>query len=216
MNVFNYNSLQAVYDGGDAKSKLATFGFAGELEYARNEPSRYRVGVEYNFLQRILLRAGYIQRYNGLTLATVATYSGGIGLKIGEIMFDLASHVEPLQAKRLLIISATYSPRSWFEIRKEKQAEGRFVMQRLIEALSIQNNIVTTNESLAVSGKVKKGVTVFINKQSVFLAEDGQFKALLPLSLGKNKVSLEFKYQQHSQLDQYIVTRQPKAVEGIK
>ncbi|MCF7900383.1 hypothetical protein K9K77_02635 [Candidatus Babeliales bacterium] len=35
--VFNYNALQKIDDEGDAKSKMATFGFGGELEYGRFE-----------------------------------------------------------------------------------------------------------------------------------------------------------------------------------
>ena len=41
---FNYNTLQKVDDDGDAKSKLATFGFAGELEY-----ERFEIGFEGAF-----------------------------------------------------------------------------------------------------------------------------------------------------------------------
>ena len=54
-------------------------------------------------------------------------------------------------------------------------------------------DIVTTNSSLIIKGKVNPRATVFINKQSVEQTEEGFFEQKIDLLMGLNQIEISAK-----------------------
>jgi hypothetical protein len=83
-------------------------------------------------------------------------------------------------------------------------------LDKAIQSISIEDNIVTYDDKIAVYGTVKAGVQVFINGSLASTTTDNTFKATVPLKMQKNLIVVEARYEGEKKLWTYKVLRKAK------
>jgi len=167
--------------------------YAGEIDLSSGKSSRLRLGVELPLNQVTWLRFGY----------TGSNVTYGLGFKMQDFTLDVGMSHEPVKEQSICVFSATYAP-----LVLSGQKDSRpIIIERMIEELSIKNNLVTIEENLVITGKVKPGLSVLLDGQPLSLANDGSFYSVVPLKTGDNFVSLEMRYQEEKKTFGYKIVR---------
>jgi hypothetical protein len=181
--------------------------FAGELHLSRAYPALLRVGGEYSLNKQFYFRTGFMQQNKADGVASAVNF--GLGYRTEDWGLDLANYLQPLSDQRYTYISVLYFPKDWIVIRQLHFDKPR-VMIDPIESISLEDNIVTYENTIEVYGRVKPGVGVFINGLRAAVAGDNSFKTVVPLRLGKNLILVEARYEGEKKLWKYKVLRKVK------
>jgi S-layer homology domain len=180
----------------------------GELDIRRSGTALFRMGGEYSFNRKIYFRAGIMQQENAGEVATDINL--GVGYRFQDWALDFANYREPVRNERYLSVSVTYFPKEWIVLNKLDMEKPSVMMERPIEELSLEDNIVTYDDRIEIYGRVKPGVEVYINGLGASLDQDNKFKVIVPLQLKKNLIIVEARYEGEKKVWRYKVFRKAK------
>ncbi|MEE8637848.1 MAG: S-layer homology domain-containing protein [Candidatus Margulisiibacteriota bacterium] len=180
----------------------------GELDFSRNRPMLLRLGAEWNFAKRYYFRTGFMQQYQKIGISSDINF--GMGLRFERWGLDFVSYREPIQDERFFCASFLYFPKEWIVVRKLDVEKPAVMIERPIEMISLEDNIVTYDDKIEVFGKVKPGVEVYINGLRASLGPDNSFKTVVPLRLKKNLIVVEARYEGEKKVWKYKVLRKAR------
>jgi hypothetical protein len=186
------------------------FRLAGDLGWAQNKPALIRAGGEYILNNLYYFRSGWQQQYT--ISSVVSDLNLGLGYRDDIWGLDFSTYRDPLNNSRQAIFSLLYFPKDWIILRELDFDKPRLMLEEAIESISLQDNIVTYDDKLAITGKVKPGVEIYINGLPVTVNTDSTFSTVVPLRLGKNLIIVEARYQGEKKNWKYKVLRQVKVV----
>jgi hypothetical protein len=181
---------------------------AGEVIFSKTKSTMLRLGGEWNFQRRIFLRAGVMQQYQAQGVATDINL--GMGYRAEQWGADLAYYREPIRGLRYLTASILYFPKEWIVLKKLDIEKPGLMIERPIEELSLEDNIVTYDDKIEIYGRVKPGVEVYINGLRASLDQDNRFKVVVPLHMEKNLIVVEARYEGEKKVWKYKVFRKAK------
>jgi len=180
----------------------------GEIDFSRSNPALLRLGGEFGFNKTFFVRAGVMQQHqNG---AVVSPINLGLGYRSSNWGVDLVSYHEATRNQNLAYLSFIYFPRGWVVVEKLEIEKPVVVMETPIEKISLEDNIVTYDDRIEVAGAVKPNVDIFINGLQVAVAADNNFRAVVPLEIGKNLILVEARYEEEKKSWKYKVLRKAK------
>jgi len=180
----------------------------GELDVSQTYPMLFRVGAEYGIAESFYVRTGLMQQYTAQAVSS--DINVGLGYQTKTWGIDLSSYYQPLNNQRYLSASLRFFPEDWIVVRQLDFAKPKVMIERPIEVISLEDNIVTYDQTIEITGIVKPGVSIYINGFKVSLAADNSFKATIPLSLGKNLILVEARYEGEKKQWKYKVLRKAK------
>ncbi len=173
-----------------------------DLDLAGASP-QVRVGGEWVFDKQFYLRAGF--------LSSELTF--GMGAKFENWSIDFANYKDT--GERVSYVTLTYYPKEWIVFRSLDSGKPSVILEQPFEKFSLEDNYVTYDDRIEVSGEVKTGVSVNINGLKAFLDNKNTFKVVVPLQVGKNLIVVEAQYQGEKKIWRYKVLRKVKvSVEG--
>jgi hypothetical protein len=180
----------------------------GEIDVYRNRPMLLRLGGEWNFDKKYFIRTGFMQQRarDGVS----SDINLGAGVRLERWGVDLASYRQPVQDQRVFYVSFLYFPKDWIVVRKLDVDRPAIMLEKPIEAISLEDNIVTYDDKIDVFGRVKPGVEVYINGLRASLSADNSFRVVVPLSLGKNLIIVEARYEGEKKIWKYKVLRKAR------
>jgi len=145
-----------------------------DLEYSHHDirPLLYRLGLEYQMMPYLQLRAGYDQIAKSSSNDELeSSLTLGLGLSFFRIAFDYAYHPYTDLAEN----ASHFFSLSWRDFREVE-----------IELDIATKNIIVDTETITVKGRMKYAKESFVNLQWFDVDEQGYFSQEIPLSLGKN------------------------------
>jgi hypothetical protein len=181
---------------------------AGELNFAGGSPLLFRVGTEWGFNKRYYFRTGMMQQWKPGGVAS--SLNLGMGMRSDEWGVDLAIGRDPLRDQNLSYLSVSYYPKEWVVIRRLDVERPAVWLEQAIERISLEDNFVTYDDRIEITGKVKPGVEVYVNDQRAATGDDNVFKVIIPLQLGKNLIVVEARFESEKKIWTYKVLRKAK------
>lgn len=181
---------------------------SAEMDLNSSKATLMRVGGEFNFNRRFYLRGGVMQQSSAQGEST--DINVGAGMRFEEWGIDIAHYREPVRNARYLAFSFLFLPREWVVVKKLEMEKPSLMLERPIEKLSIEDNLVTYDDRIEISGKVKPGVEVYINGLRASLAADNSFKVVVPLQMQKNLIVVEARFEGEKKTWKYKVFRKAK------
>jgi len=171
-----------------------------ETDIRRNSASQLRLGGEWNYQKTYFVRAGILGQNINL----------GLGMRMEDWGIDFASYQDVILNQRSSRLSILYFPTEWIVVKKLDIQKPVIGLEDALESLSLKDDIVTYDDRIAISGKVKPGVSVYINGSNVSLGQDYAFNVVIPLRLKKNLVMIEARYEGEKKVWKYKVLRKAK------
>ena len=181
---------------------------AGELDLS-GASALVRLGGEWGVDKKYYFRTGIIQQDRPGGPATNLNF--GFGYRSGAWGLDLVRDHEPLRDEDQFYFSVLYFPADWV-VQKKLEFYKPSILETALQKISLADNLVTYDDRIDVLGQVKAGVEVYINDAQVATDSDSNFKANVPLHLGKNLIIVEARYQGEKRDWLYKVLRQAKVV----
>ncbi|MFA6549240.1 MAG: S-layer homology domain-containing protein [Candidatus Margulisiibacteriota bacterium] len=181
--------------------------FTGDINVSQSKGTLFRLGSEFGISRRYYLRAGLMQQY--LVSGTTSNLNLGAGYRTNHWGVDFSTYHEPISDSNGFQFSVLYFPKDWIVVKKLEVEKPKIQLDQAIESISIGDNIVTYDDKIAVYGKVKAGVQVYVNG-SLATTTDNTFKAIVPLKLQKNLIVVEARYEGEKKLWTYKVLRKAK------
>ena len=172
---------------------------AGELDFSSSSPTLIKLGGEWLIDKTYSFRVGINQQ---ITL--------GFGYRAETWGIDVVNYREPVRDEAITAFSVLYFPREWIVVEKLEVDKPTVILEKPFEQISLEDNIVTYNESLDVFGRVKPGVAVYINGLRAATADDNTFKTVVPLMPEKNLILVEVRYEGEKKTWKYKVLRKMK------
>jgi len=171
-----------------------------ETDIKRNSSSQLRLGGEWNYQKAYFVRAGILNQNINL----------GLGMRMEDWGIDFSSYQDTVLSQRSLRLSVLYFPKEWIVVKKLDIAKPIIGLEDALESISLKDDIVTYDDRITVSGKVKPGVSVYINGANVSLGNDYAFNVVIPLRLKKNLIMVEARYEGEKKAWKYKVLRKAK------
>jgi hypothetical protein len=112
--------------------------------------------------------------------------------------------------QRASTLSLLYFPKEWIVVKKLDMEKPAILVEKPVETISLEDNIVTYDENINVFGKVKPGVEIYVNGLRGAVAPDNTFSVVVPLRLKKNLIVVEARYEGEKQSWKYKVLRKAK------
>ncbi|MFH1347729.1 MAG: S-layer homology domain-containing protein, partial [Candidatus Margulisiibacteriota bacterium] len=181
---------------------------AGELSVSRSRPMLLRFGGEFGFNKSFFIRTGLMQKY--VAGGSSSNVNFGLGYRTERWGIDLAAYREPLNNQQYACLSILYFPKDWIVLKQLDIEKPKMMLEKPIEAISLEDNIVTYDEKLEVFGRVKPGVEVYINDLRASLDPDNSFKTVVPLHMEKNLIVVEARYGGEKKIWKYKVLRKAR------
>ncbi|MBU1026604.1 MAG: S-layer homology domain-containing protein [Candidatus Margulisbacteria bacterium] len=181
---------------------------AGELDFFQTQPTLLRIGGEYKFNERYYLRTGFMQQHGRNGVSSDITF--GAGIRFDRFGIDFASYNQAIQEERFFVVSVLYFPKEWIVVEKLEFEKPGLFLETAFEKISLEDNIVTSDDEIEVSGRVKPGVEVYIDGLRASLDEDNSFKVLVPLHMKKNLIVVEARYEGEKKIWKYKVFRKAR------
>jgi hypothetical protein len=181
---------------------------AGELEFSRTYSSLLRLGGEWGFDKKYFLRAGLAQEWRPTGVG--ANLSLGAGTRLDEWGADLAFYHDPLRDENTTAFSVSYYPKEWIVIRNLDVQRPSIELETALEKISLQDNAISREDRIEVSGRVKAGVDVYINGLRAATDADSNFRVIVPLQLAKNLIVVEARFEGEKKAWTYKVLREAK------
>jgi len=181
---------------------------AGEI-CAASKGSLLRAGGELGLNRQFFVRAGLMQQFqlNGVT----SDFNFGLGWRAQNWGIDLAGYREPIRGDHYVSLSLLYFPTDWVLLRKLELQKPQFILENAIEKISLgEDEVVVYDDKIEIFGKAKPGVAIYINDALAYIDEAGNFKATVPLNLGKNLIVAEARYKGDKKMWKYKVLRKAK------
>lgn len=175
---------------------------AGEVGATSSKQMLANLGAELGFGNRFYLRSGVSQQNR-------TDLNFGLGFRGENWGLDLANARSTFRDERYTYVSLLYFPQEWVVVKK-LEVEKPVLVGKGLEKISLQDDFVTYDDRLEVSGRVKPGVEVFINDLPVALDADNNFYATVPLHLEKNLIKVEIVFQGEKKSWNYKVLRKIK------
>jgi hypothetical protein len=182
----------------------------GEINLSQSRPVLLRIGGEMSFAKSFYVRTGLMQQYRGQSAYSDLNF--GLGYRVEDWGIDFANYREPLRNERYSYFSFLYFPEEWILVRKLDIDKPAVMIDRPIEMISLEDNLVTYDDKIEVFGKVKPGVEVYINGLRASLAPDNSFKTTVPLRMKKNLVIVEARYEGEKKIWKYKVLRKARVI----
>jgi hypothetical protein len=179
-----------------------------ELNVFRDETFLFRLGAEWILDKRIYLRTGVMQQNQPAGVATDINL--GAGYRSEDWGVDVASYREPVRDQRFFSVSLLYFPKEWVVLSKLDIEKPGMMIEKPIEELSLEDNVVTYDDKIEIYGRVKPGVEVYINGLRASLDWDNSFKVVVPLRMKKNLIVVEAQYEGEKKVWKYKVFRKAK------
>lgn len=197
---------------GDVRSPVFMEGkellLAGEVDLSPSKPLTLRLGGEWNLERRFYFRSGVMQQQFQGGVTSDLTF--GIGLRHKEWEIGFASYKDAIKDQRTSTLSLLYFPKEWIVVKKLDMEKPAVMVEKPIEAISLEDNIVTYDENINVFGKVKPGVEIYVNGLRGAVAADHTFSVVVPLRLKKNLIVVEARYEGEKKSWKYKVLRKAK------
>ncbi|MFA4967092.1 MAG: S-layer homology domain-containing protein [Candidatus Margulisiibacteriota bacterium] len=156
-----------------------------DLETMKDLASSAFLGAEWAFSGTYFLRAGY---YTG---PLNSNYSLGAGIRVADWGLDIASFADPLKNTSEIHFSALYFPAEWVFVKRPVAKHEVMKISDPVTDLLPEDNLITFDDRVLVSGNVKPDVQVNINDQPVNISSGQSFSVLLPLKVGKNLILID-------------------------
>lgn len=179
--------------------------FTGDINASQSKGTLFRLGSEFGLARRYYLRAGLMQQY--LVSGSTSNLTLGAGYRANHWGVDFSTYHEPAANTNGFQFSVLYFPEDWIVIKKLEVEKPKMELDKAIQSISIEDNIVTYDDKIAVYGTVKSGVQVFINGSLASTTTDNTFKAIVPLKMQKNLIVVEARYEGEKKLWTYKVLR---------
>lgn len=171
-----------------------------ETDIRRNSSSQLRLGGEWNYQKTYFIRAGVLGQSINL----------GFGMRMEDWGIDFVSYQDTVLNQRNLRLSVLYFPKEWIVVKKLDIQKPTIGLEDALESISLKDDIITYDDRITVSGKVKPGVSVYINGANVSLSNDYAFNVVIPLKLKKNLIIVEARYEGEKKAWKYKVLRKAK------
>jgi hypothetical protein len=181
---------------------------SGEMNLSQDRPVLFRLGAEMDFFKSFSIRTGFMQQYRGESAYSDVNF--GLGYRSEDWGIDFANYREPLRNERYSYLSFLYFPPEWILVRKLEIDKPGMMIDRPIEMISLEDNLVTYDDKIEVFGKVKPGVEVYINGLRASLAPDNSFRTVVPLRMKKNLIIVEARYEGEKKIWKYKVLRKAR------
>jgi len=134
----------------------------------------------------------------------------GVGYRLDNWAIDLARYLEVAKSESRYCLSITYLPPAWVVVEKLDIERPQLSLEDAFETLSLKDDVLTYDDKIDITGKVKPGVSVFINGRRALVADDGTFVTQVPLHMKKNLVVVEARYDGEKKVWKYKVLRKAK------
>jgi hypothetical protein len=145
-------------------------------------------GIETSFGDRFFIRCG------GTTIfridRDVSGASGGIGIDLGDAELNVTSVRDPLTETQISYLSFSYSPPELAVITATPEVALPLPPppKDLLRIYSPEDDYVTYDEDVLISGETRPKADVFINGVRAYVDGEGRFTATQPLISGKNLI----------------------------
>jgi len=125
--------------------------------------------------------------------------SSGLGFKFGDTSLDIASIKDPVTEGQISYLSVSYTAPEFvlFKAPEEEKPEEvkpeenkPQIIRELLKVDSPEDDYITYDENIIVSGETRPGASVLINGVHAYIEADGGFRAVQPLISGKNLIEI--------------------------
>ncbi len=151
-------------------------------------PTTY-IGAEWALSGTYYYRLGYVNRPQR------SSVSFGAGIKAEAWGFDIASITDPATNSNTINFSILYFPEEWVFVRRPVKQYATMKIQDPVKGLSPEDNLITYDDHILVSGNAKPGVEVYLNEQAINIDPNLNFSVLVPLRVGKNLLVVDSFYE---------------------
>ncbi|MDD5382287.1 MAG: S-layer homology domain-containing protein, partial [Candidatus Margulisbacteria bacterium] len=151
---------------------------------------------------------GVMQQYKSSGVASDVNF--GAGYRTESWGIDASTYHDPFNGEACFSFSLLYFPRDWIVVKKLDLDKPQIMLEKALESISLEDNIVTYDDKIEVYGKAKPGVDVYINGARVAIMPDNTFKTIVPLKLQKNLIIVEARYEGEKKVWKYKVLRKAK------
>ncbi|HTY13150.1 MAG TPA: S-layer homology domain-containing protein [Candidatus Omnitrophota bacterium] len=162
---------------------------AFDIESLRSQSPNYYVGAEWAFGGTYFYRLGYVNRPQKSSVCF------GAGIKADAWGFDIASAPNPMTGSNAVSFSVLYFPEEWVFVRRPVKQYAAMKIQDPVKNISPDDNLITYDDHILVSGQAKPGVEVYLNEQAVNVDPNLNFSVMEPLRIGKNLVVVDAFYE---------------------
>jgi len=156
-----------------------------DIESAKSAPGSIFIGSEWAYAGTYFFRLGFYSR------ADKTSASFGLGARAGEWGIDAAAFTDPVKGSGDFYLSFLYFPEEWTFVRRPVQKYPPIRIADPVLNLTPEDNLITYDDRVLISGTAKPGVQVYISDQQAFIDSNQNFGVLLPLSVGKNLIVID-------------------------
>lgn len=166
--------LKAAYDSDSGK--------AGDVQRQNSY-----FGAECSYNDWLFFRTGGNSIFS--IDSNVTGSSAGVGFKFDGGEVDFTSFRDPLTQKQTTYISLSVLPAELVLIKaREKLRQLPFLKDLL--TVSFPDDYATDNENIIISGETWPSATILINGAQAYVDNDGSFRVIQPVNLGKNLIQI--------------------------
>ena len=180
----------------------------GELNFSSVNPALLRLGAEWSIEKTFFARTGIMQQAKPSGVTT--NFNLGLGWRSESFGVDLVSYREPLRDEALTLFSFLYFPKDWVVIKSLDVDRPAVMLEEPFERFSLEDNLITYDNKIEVTGRVKPGVEAFINGLRADTSRDSTFKVVVPLKPEKNLIVVEARFEGEKKTWKYKVLRKAK------
>jgi hypothetical protein len=161
------------------------FTLSYDIETINSQSSSMFFGSEWAYAGTYFLRLGYYCRPQRTST------SFGLGVRIEDWGIDATSYTDPVKGSNDFYFSILYFPEEWVFIKRPVQKYPAIRIADPVVNLSPEDNLITYEDRILISGTAKPGVEVYVSDQRADIDSNQNFAVLLPLSVGKNLVVID-------------------------
>lgn len=161
-------------------------------------------GAEGSFNNWAFLRFGATSIFN--VDKNVTGTSVGLGFKFDWGGLDFASVRDPITLMQSTYVSLSVAT----ELMTSKGHEAIRPVQKDLLAVSLPDDYVVDTEDIIISGETKPKATIFINGAQAYVDDNGAFRVIQPLLLGKNLIQISASLEGRSTMIEKKVLRNAK------
>jgi len=161
------------------------FTLSYDVETMNSQSSSMYFGSEWAYAGTYFLRLGcYVCPQRTST-------SIGLGVRIEDWGVDATSYANPIKGSGDFYLSILYFPEEWVFVKRPAQKYPPIRIADPVINLSPEDNLITYEDRILVSGTAKPGVEVYVSDQRADIDSNQNFAVLLPLSIGKNLIVID-------------------------
>jgi hypothetical protein len=156
-----------------------------DMTLSGGQSSQLLLGAEWDSWNTYFVRAGWGSpgRAPGSD-----GFSCGAGIRKESWEIDLAAANFTNAAYSKILLSFLYFPKDWTFVEKQPVTDS-------VKFWVGDNEEVSYEESITISGEVKSGGRAYVNGEPAYLSDGRNFSVVVPLSIGKNLIDIKGEYK---------------------